>query len=197
VWWLVGWWGWGGSSAQLCSALLRSAQLSSVLWCLLDGWLGAGLGAGLGARGFIERGTSIPVPALHFPLVPYHSPAPPQEVAIFFASQARHDLPLTFPLPPHLPSTSPPSCVQEVANFFVSQARRNFHAPADQADEEDLLIYNYAPSYTGKVGQATNSNVCGVGWHAMPTKHAPFPHSSFALALKLSIYKTMSGWLGG
>ena len=40
---------------------------------------------------------------------------------------------------------------QEVANFFVSEARRNFHAPASQAEEEDLLIYNWAPTYTGKV----------------------------------------------
>jgi gamma-glutamyl hydrolase len=42
---------------------------------------------------------------------------------------------------------------QEVANFFVSEARRNFHKPASQAEEEDLLIYNWAPEYTGKVGQ--------------------------------------------
>ena len=62
------------------------------------------------------------------------------------------------PLP--LPTADPPvsncpvlHCLlpQEVANFFVSEARRNFHAPASQAEEEDLLIYNWAPTYTGKV----------------------------------------------
>lgn len=49
---------------------------------------------------------------------------------------------------PHHPDAI--EITQEVANFFVSEARRNFHAPASQAEEEDLLIYNYAPSYTGK-----------------------------------------------
>ncbi len=38
-----------------------------------------------------------------------------------------------------------------MANFFVSEARHNFHAPADQEEEEDLLIYNWPPTYTGKV----------------------------------------------
>ena len=48
--------------------------------------------------------------------------------------------------PQPLPCPAP----QEVANFFVSEARRNRHAPASQAEEEDLLIYNWAPDYTGK-----------------------------------------------
>ncbi|GAB4816247.1 hypothetical protein N2152v2_003293 [Parachlorella kessleri] len=39
---------------------------------------------------------------------------------------------------------------QEVANFIVGEARKNFHAPNSQQDEEDMLIYNWAPSYTGK-----------------------------------------------
>ncbi|KAI7836202.1 hypothetical protein COHA_009927 [Chlorella ohadii] len=49
---------------------------------------------------------------------------------------------------PHHPDAI--EVTQEVANFFVSEARRNFHAPASQDEEEDLLIYNWAPSYTGK-----------------------------------------------
>ena len=65
--------------------------------------------------------------------------------------------PLLPPLPPAPPPLLPHR--QEVANFFVSEARRNFHAPADQAEEEDLLIYNWAPSYTGKVGEG-----CMGGW---------------------------------
>ncbi|KAL4856809.1 Gamma-glutamyl hydrolase A [Chlorella vulgaris] len=49
---------------------------------------------------------------------------------------------------PHHPDAI--EVTQEVANFFVSEARRNFHKPASQAEEEDLLIYNWAPEYTGK-----------------------------------------------
>lgn len=49
---------------------------------------------------------------------------------------------------PHHPDAI--EITQEVANFFVSEARRNFQAPTDQAEEEDLLIYNWAPTYTGK-----------------------------------------------
>jgi hypothetical protein len=66
---------------------------------------------------------------------------------------------LAVPAPcPHMPSLPKPCCAlplaQEVANFFVSEARRNFHAPASQEEEEDLLIYNWAPSYTGKASSA-------------------------------------------
>lgn len=50
------------------------------------------------------------------------------------------------------PSSSPPT-PQEVANFFVGQARRNRHAPRSQAEEEELLIYNWAPTYTGKASR--------------------------------------------
>lgn len=39
---------------------------------------------------------------------------------------------------------------QEIANFFVSEARRNLHAAKEEADEDDLLIYNWVPHYTGK-----------------------------------------------
>ena len=39
-----------------------------------------------------------------------------------------------------------------VANFLVNEARKNFHAPANVLQEQDLLIYNFCPEYTGKVG---------------------------------------------
>ena len=38
-----------------------------------------------------------------------------------------------------------------VANFFINEARKNFHAPANLLQEQDLLIYNYCPHFTGKV----------------------------------------------
>lgn len=39
---------------------------------------------------------------------------------------------------------------QEVANFFVSEARKNLHSAKDAADEDDMLIYNWSPHFTGK-----------------------------------------------
>jgi hypothetical protein len=46
-----------------------------------------------------------------------------------------------------------PVCVyaQEVANFLVGEARKNSHSPNSQGEEEDMLIYNWPPAYTGKV----------------------------------------------
>jgi len=41
------------------------------------------------------------------------------------------------------------------ANFFVQQCRRNGHSFDDRADEEEYLIYNFIPTYTGK---ETNAN---------------------------------------
>lgn len=38
-----------------------------------------------------------------------------------------------------------------VANFLVNEARRNFHEPANLLQEQDLMIYNFCPAYTGKV----------------------------------------------
>lgn len=40
---------------------------------------------------------------------------------------------------------------QSVANFLVSEARRSHHRPSRE-DEEEFLIYNYNPFYTGKDG---------------------------------------------
>ncbi|KXZ51986.1 hypothetical protein GPECTOR_10g1008 [Gonium pectorale] len=39
---------------------------------------------------------------------------------------------------------------QEIANFFVAEARRNLHKAASILDEDDLLIYNFMPAFTGK-----------------------------------------------
>ncbi|KAK9908388.1 hypothetical protein WJX75_007144 [Coccomyxa subellipsoidea] len=36
------------------------------------------------------------------------------------------------------------------AKYLVDQARRNSHAPATLQEEEDILIYNYQTTYTGK-----------------------------------------------
>jgi len=41
------------------------------------------------------------------------------------------------------------------ANFFVQQCRKNGHRFEDRTDEEEHLIYNYKPTYTGK---ETNAN---------------------------------------
>ena len=38
-----------------------------------------------------------------------------------------------------------------VANFLVNEARRNFHEPANLLQEQDLMMYNFCPAYTGKV----------------------------------------------
>jgi len=38
-----------------------------------------------------------------------------------------------------------------VADFLVNEARKNFHEPANLLQEQDLLIYNFCPEYTGKV----------------------------------------------
>ena len=39
---------------------------------------------------------------------------------------------------------------QEVANFFVSEARRNMHQASSINEEDDSLIYNWMPHFTGK-----------------------------------------------
>ncbi|GFR43452.1 hypothetical protein Agub_g4535 [Astrephomene gubernaculifera] len=39
---------------------------------------------------------------------------------------------------------------QEVANYFVAEARRNLHKARSIVEEDDLLIYNFRPSFTGK-----------------------------------------------
>eukprot|EP00775_Hariotina_reticulata_P013441 gene13441-13567_t len=49
---------------------------------------------------------------------------------------------------PHSPDAI--EVTQEVANFFISEARRNAHAAVDVLEEEELLIYNWKPEYTGR-----------------------------------------------
>ncbi|GIL88439.1 hypothetical protein Vretifemale_16403 [Volvox reticuliferus] len=39
---------------------------------------------------------------------------------------------------------------QEVANFFVAEARRNLHKAKNILEEDDMLIYNFKPVFTGK-----------------------------------------------
>eukprot|EP00243_Klebsormidium_subtile_P003003 TRINITY_DN16135_c0_g1_i1.p1 TRINITY_DN16135_c0_g1~~TRINITY_DN16135_c0_g1_i1.p1 ORF type:complete len:367 (+),score=79.77 TRINITY_DN16135_c0_g1_i1:303-1403(+) len=39
---------------------------------------------------------------------------------------------------------------QAAANFFVSEARKSGHQPASLQEEQELLIYNYQPYYSGK-----------------------------------------------
>lgn len=38
-----------------------------------------------------------------------------------------------------------------MARFFVDEARKSRHAAMSREQESDLLIYNWAPEYTGKV----------------------------------------------
>lgn len=50
----------------------------------------------------------------------------------------------------------PSACVQvqvtaAVANFLVNEARRNLHEPTNLLQEQDLLIYNFCPEFTGRV----------------------------------------------
>ena len=37
-----------------------------------------------------------------------------------------------------------------LAKVLVAEARKSTHSPASYADEADLLIYNYAPTFTGR-----------------------------------------------
>jgi len=39
---------------------------------------------------------------------------------------------------------------QEVANYFIRQARRNMHKMVNQLQEDDMVIYNYEPQFTGR-----------------------------------------------
>ena len=37
-----------------------------------------------------------------------------------------------------------------VAMFFVGEARKNGRQPANQAEVDDMMIYNYPPTFTGR-----------------------------------------------
>lgn len=39
---------------------------------------------------------------------------------------------------------------QEIANYFVAEARRNLHKARNVLEEDELLIYNFAPTFTGR-----------------------------------------------
>ena len=47
--------------------------------------------------------------------------------------------------------------MQTIANFLISEARASSHKPLDFKQEQDFLIYNYAPTFTGKAINPINS----------------------------------------
>ena len=49
--------------------------------------------------------------------------------------------------------------MQTVANYFVAQARKSSHRPASFQQEQDLLIYNYAPTFTGRSIDTNSTHV--------------------------------------
>ena len=56
------------------------------------------------------------------------------------------------------------------------QARNSLHAPSNAEEEDELLIYNFQPHFTGKHfvhrrGGAALA-VAGLGWHAQGFPHA-------------------------
>ena len=55
---------------------------------------------------------------------------------------------------------------QEVANFFVAEARRNLHKASSQKEEDEVLVYNWLPDFTGEAGS-------GGGWGAGQARSGP------------------------
>ncbi|XP_022533444.1 gamma-glutamyl hydrolase [Astyanax mexicanus] len=52
---------------------------------------------------------------------------------------------------PYIPHT--PSAIKTtfyMADFFVNEAKKSLHSFSSQEEEQNALIYNYSPSYTGK-----------------------------------------------
>ncbi|KAK9799018.1 hypothetical protein WJX73_007185 [Symbiochloris irregularis] len=64
----------------------------------------------------------------------------------------------------HIPHSPMAIEVQRAfADFFISEARKNFHAPADNEEEDALLIYNNKRIFTGKhhfEGEETDFDEC-------------------------------------
>uniref|UniRef100_W5LDG2 folate gamma-glutamyl hydrolase n=2 Tax=Astyanax mexicanus TaxID=7994 RepID=W5LDG2_ASTMX len=53
---------------------------------------------------------------------------------------------------PYIPHT--PSAIKTtfyMADFFVNEAKKSLHSFSSQEEEQNALIYNYSPSYTGKM----------------------------------------------
>ena len=44
---------------------------------------------------------------------------------------------------------------QYFANFFVSESRKNAHKFSSEEEEEENLIYNYSPVYTGRLDDSS------------------------------------------
>ncbi|CAI5496446.1 unnamed protein product [Closterium sp. Naga37s-1] len=54
---------------------------------------------------------------------------------------------------PHIPhSAHAVAACQATANFFVNEARRSTHRPDSDEEMDEMLIYNYAPIFSGKNG---------------------------------------------
>lgn len=66
---------------------------------------------------------------------------------------------------------------QEVANFFVSEARRNMHRANSINEEDDLLVYNWLPHFTGE------------------THFITLPH--YNQHSRLPLYTPLAGYVGG
>ncbi|CAI7851414.1 unnamed protein product [Closterium sp. NIES-53] len=55
---------------------------------------------------------------------------------------------------PHIPhSAHAVAACQATANFFVNEARRSTHRPESDEEMDEMLIYNYAPIFSGKNGR--------------------------------------------
>ncbi|CAI5978516.1 unnamed protein product [Closterium sp. NIES-65] len=55
---------------------------------------------------------------------------------------------------PHIPHSAHAVAVcQATANFFVNEARRSTHRPESDEEMDEMLIYNYAPIFSGKNGR--------------------------------------------
>ncbi|KAK9830880.1 hypothetical protein WJX81_001350 [Elliptochloris bilobata] len=82
---------------------------------------------------------------------------------VYVSSMEARDYPITatqwhpeknaFEFAAHLHIPHSPAAVEvthAVAMFFVGEARKNGRAPANQAELDDLMIYNWPPTFTGR-----------------------------------------------
>lgn len=72
----------------------------------------------------------------------------------------------------HIPHSAAAVEVQRAfADFFISEARKNFHSPANEVEEDDLLIYNNQLIFTGRHEQPeeeTSFDECYIFANAQP-----------------------------
>ncbi|DBA88768.1 hypothetical protein WJX77_006584 [Trebouxia sp. C0004] len=74
-----------------------------------------------------------------------------------------------------------------VANFLVSEARKNFHEPANLLQEQDMLIYNFCPEFTGKQhheGEEVDfdESYFFPEWKEVPSQKETEPHVTLSMA---------------